>query len=334
MTRSSAAPSPLLPRRPSPPTPRRDAVHLLVVSRTFYDLALPLFFRSITIASTPAWAALFDPAAGLLVAGPLAERRRLAVEEVCVDRRVFPPATVTWTYDAQEDGFSLPQLVVAPLSFPELLCARSLVVHCPRSLAEPGPMNEEEVDALEGWWLASLHKKKGWISKVTMVSEAISALARTPFDDLFNSLPILRAISYAANENESATGITSMMWLVARASGRLSIHLASLDVGHPRRNKSDETPWLDLIGHNLGVRGHLCGVEGDLELFLDQGEKNHCFWTASDGMVHSTSCLGEGDCKVARFLLCSRTDHARSLCSPARFPAPRRGLALRWRPST
>jgi hypothetical protein len=83
--------SPLQSTPSSLPTPLPHALPLLLISRSFRLLALPFFYRSITIVKSQDWSTLFDSDRGLFTDAEEGKKRWGWVKELCWDPRAFPP---------------------------------------------------------------------------------------------------------------------------------------------------------------------------------------------------------------------------------------------------
>ncbi|KAL7411414.1 hypothetical protein BDY24DRAFT_138672 [Mrakia frigida] len=78
----------------SPPSPPTRTSHLLLLSRGLRELALPLWWRRITIVNCQDWVVLFGEGAGLLVVGEEGQKRWAMVEVLEVE--TFDAGQLPW----------------------------------------------------------------------------------------------------------------------------------------------------------------------------------------------------------------------------------------------
>ncbi|KAL7414564.1 hypothetical protein BDY24DRAFT_414278 [Mrakia frigida] len=76
----------------SDPYPLRNTTHLLLVSKAFRELCLPIFFQHLTIARPSDYITFFNPENGLFVAGEEGRRRWSYVEVLGFAHGVTPPS--------------------------------------------------------------------------------------------------------------------------------------------------------------------------------------------------------------------------------------------------
>lgn len=114
---------PAMPLDPAPPPPPSA---LLLVSKGFTSLALPHFYRTITIYHRSDWTSFFDPNQGLFVVGEQADLRRRAVVELNIrvegipidTDRVHPLIDKSAGDPNYIDDYYVP---IASVSFPSLV---------------------------------------------------------------------------------------------------------------------------------------------------------------------------------------------------------------------
>lgn len=129
----------------SDPYPLRRTTHLLLVSRSFRELCLPIFFQSITIARPSDYITFFDPEDGL-ISGDEGEQRWSFVRELCIVSSIGPPSAVAYSENC----------LLRPLAIPWRSSSNELEVLCllePRSPTLP-TRDEAEVRLL----IADAHK--------------------------------------------------------------------------------------------------------------------------------------------------------------------------------
>lgn len=75
----------------SDPFPLNNTSHLLLISHSFSSLALPIFYRSVTISRPSHYQTFFNPQTGLFVFGEEGRNRWSWVREICILSSIFPP---------------------------------------------------------------------------------------------------------------------------------------------------------------------------------------------------------------------------------------------------
>lgn len=185
----------------SEPTPRRGAVALRLVSRTFHYLSEAAFWSSITISRSEVWTALFDRHEGLLVVGEHAEVRRGRILEVSIDLQAVPPAKIRRDLlsDVGLDDLlpSFGFVTCLPLATPPLPNATHLVFHTPSS--PPRQISVDRRGVAFDYW----HRLNGTSNGREGPFRGILKLAELPVRDLVASMQHLSTADVVYNDRTS-----------------------------------------------------------------------------------------------------------------------------------
>ena len=131
----------------SPISPYKPFASLLIASRTFRALAIPYVYRSITIARSRDWVAIFGAGRGAIVAGYDLVEKRQALEEICLAPEVDFPfdtdsrPTFSFVYTKGEDEYK------SPLNLGGLQVKRVTILSLP--LLDTERIEKLNVDAFE-----------------------------------------------------------------------------------------------------------------------------------------------------------------------------------------